>query len=107
MAGMPEQADIFFDRSPVFDTAEGFDGSVLASYADAGSPLVSGYLLGEEHLQGKAAAVDVRHGQGHVILLGFRPQWRGQPWGSFRVLFNSVLFHGEVARNSPGSEDTR
>jgi len=51
--------------------------------------------------------VDVRHGQGHVILLGFRPQWRGQPWGSFRVLFNSVLFHGEVARNSPGSEDTR
>ncbi|HSG09241.1 MAG TPA: M14 metallopeptidase family protein [Longimicrobiales bacterium] len=107
MAGMPGQADVFFDRSPVFDTAEGFDGAILAFYADAGSPLVSGYLLGEEHLQGKAAAVDVRHGQGHVILLGFRPQWRGQPWGSFRVLFNSVLFHGDVARAAPGSEDTR
>lgn len=93
MAGMPEGADVFFDRSPVFETGEGFEGTILASYAEEGSPLVSGYLLGEEHLQGKAAAVDVRHGRGHVVLLGFRPQWRGQPWGTFRVLFNSVLFH--------------
>ncbi|MDP2956952.1 MAG: M14 family metallopeptidase [Longimicrobiales bacterium] len=103
MAGMPERAAVFFDRSPVFETGEGFDGTVLASYAEAGSPLLSGYLLGEKHLQGKAAAVDVRYGEGHVILLGFRPQWRGQPWGSFRVLFNSVLFHGEVARSAAGT----
>jgi hypothetical protein len=29
---------------------------------------------------------------GHVVLLGFRPQWRGQPFGTLRVLFNSALF---------------
>jgi hypothetical protein len=102
MAGMSSEADVFFQQSPVFDTTTGFDGTVLASYAEAGSPLVSGYLLGEHRLQGKAAALDVRHGEGHVILLGFRPQWRGQPWGSFRVLFNSVLFHGAVARSAGG-----
>jgi len=105
MAGMSPEADIFFDRSPVFDTTAGFQGAVLASYAKSGSPLVSGYLLGERHLQGKAAALDVRHGDGRVILLGFRPQWRGQPWASFRVLFNSVLFHGEVARSAGGREE--
>jgi len=91
MAGMPKDADIFVFGSPAFETTAGFDGAVLATYPNDGSPLRSGYLLGEQYLQGKAAALDVRVGQGHVILLGFRPQWRGQPFGSFRVLFNSIL----------------
>ena len=91
MAGMPKDADIFVFGSPAFETTAGFDGAVLASYPSQGSPLRSGYLLGEQYLQGKAAALDVRLGDGHVILLGFRPQWRGQPFGTFRVLFNSIL----------------
>ena len=45
---------------------------MLAKYQPAGSPLLSGYLLGEEHLQGYASALDVNHGDGHVILLGMR-----------------------------------
>ncbi|MFV1986872.1 MAG: M14 family zinc carboxypeptidase [Gemmatimonadota bacterium] len=103
-AGMPELGKIFFDRSPVFTTLDGFEGSVLAAYQDQGSPLLSGYLLGEDRLQGFAAAVDVRSGDGHVILLGFRPQWRGQPRGTFRVLFNSLLFHGPIAADAAGTE---
>ncbi|MBY0492597.1 MAG: hypothetical protein K2Y23_00150 [Cyanobacteria bacterium] len=91
MAGMPKDADIFVFGSPAFETTAGFDGAVLASYQTEGSPLRSGYLLGETYLNGKAAALDVRHGDGHVILLGFRPQWRGQTFGTFRVLFNSIL----------------
>ena len=34
--------------------------SVLAKYQAQGSPLLSGYLLGEKSLQGQAAALDVR-----------------------------------------------
>ncbi len=104
MAGMPELAKIFFEHSPVFTTLDDFSGSILARYQEKGTPLLSGYLLGEEHLQGYAAAVDVEHGDGHVILLGFRPQWRGQPIGTFRVVLNAVLFGGEVSRGSHGSE---
>lgn len=96
MAGMPERGKIFFSRSPVFTTEEGFEGSALAKYQEAGSPLLSGYLLGADHLHGYAAALDVVHGEGRVVLLGFRPQWRGQPFGTFRVLFNSVLYHGTL-----------
>lgn len=92
MAGMPERAKIFVDGSPVFKPLDGFEGTTLATYAKDGSPLLSGYLLGEKHIQGHAAALDVRHGRGHVVLIGFRPQWRGQPFGTFRVVFNSVLF---------------
>lgn len=100
MAGMPQQAAIFFDGSPAFQTQEGFRGAVLARYQSTGSPLLSGYLLGEKVLQGHAAALDVRHGDGHVILIGFRPQWRGQPFGTFRVLFNAALFHGAPAASA-------
>jgi hypothetical protein len=98
MAGMPERADVFFDSSPVFAPQDGFQGTVVAAYPAEGSPLMSGYLLGEQHLQGLGAEVVADHGDGHVVLMGFRPQWRGQPFGTFRALFNSVLFHGQVAR---------
>jgi hypothetical protein len=91
MAGMPEEAAVFADSSPVFETEEGFRGSVLARYRDTGSPLLSGYLIGEKHLNGKSAALDVHLDAGHVILLGFRPEWRGQSFGTFKVLFNSLL----------------
>jgi hypothetical protein len=92
MAGMPEKAAVFVDGSPVFETQDGFTGTVLARYQSSGSPLLSGYLIGEKYLQGKAAGLDVQLGGGHVVLLGFRPEWRGQPFGTFRVLFNAALF---------------
>ena len=92
MAGMPGRAAVFVDGSPVFEPQEGFHGSVLARYQDSGSPLLSGYLIGEQMLNGRAAALDVEVGDGHVLLIGFRPEWRGQPFGSFRVLFNAVLY---------------
>jgi hypothetical protein len=92
MAGMPEKAAVFADGSPVFEPQNGFNGTVLARYAASGSPLLSGYLIGEKYLQGKAAAVDVQLDAGHVVLLGFRPEWRGQPFGTFRVLFNAAPF---------------
>jgi hypothetical protein len=103
MSGMPERAKVFFDESPVFTTLDGFEGQALAKYAPDGSPLLSGYLLGEKHLQGYAAALDVKHGQGHVILLGFRPQWRGQPMGTFRVIFNAVLFGSGASAGAKGT----
>jgi hypothetical protein len=93
MAGMPERAAVFVDGSPVFETESGFKGTVLAKYMDSGSPLLSGYLIGEQYLNGKAAALDVELDAGHVILIGFRPEWRGQPFGTFKVLFNAALFH--------------
>ena len=62
-------------------------------------------MLGEEHVQGYAAGVNVRHGDGNVVLLGFRPQWRGQTFAPFKILFNAALFHGEMAAEAQGSPD--
>jgi len=92
MAGVPEKAAVFVDFSPVFETEPGFTGTVIAKYADSGSPLLSGYLIGDKYLHGKAAAVDLPLGDGHIVLIGFRPTWRGQPFGTFKVLFNAAMY---------------
>ena len=92
MAGMPAKSAIFVDGGPVFETAGEFAGRVLARYQDEGTPLLSGYLIGPSYLNGKAAALDVPLDRGHIILLGFRPQWRGQSFGTLKVLFNALLF---------------
>ncbi|MCH2466152.1 MAG: hypothetical protein MK237_09645, partial [Gemmatimonadetes bacterium] len=104
MSGMPERSKIFVGSSPVFSTEEGFEGHVLAKYDVNGSPLLSGYFLGEEYVQGYAAALDVQYGDGRVVLLGFRPQWRAQPFGTFKVLFNAALYSNQVAALVPGNE---
>ena len=101
MAGMPKNTYIFVSKSPVFNTLKGFEGEALAKYQPNGSPLASGYLLGSEYMNDYAAALDVHHGAGHVILLGFQPQWRGQPMGTFRILFNALLFNQNVAKAHP------
>lgn len=101
MSGMPQRSKVFVSHSPVFTTKEGFEGAVMARYQNVGSPLLSGYLLGEEHLQGYASALDVVHGDGHVILLGMRPQWRGQPFGNFRIVFNAALYSAQLAAARP------
>ena len=105
MSGMPEKANVFVYGSPVFTTLEGFKGEALAKYQAKGSPLKSGYLLGETFLNNYAAALDVQHGKGHVILLGFRPQWRGQPMGTFRVLFNSLFYGNEISEKHSFTTD--
>ena len=89
---MPTTSAFFVDGGPVFETAGEFAGRVLAKYQDEGTPLLSGYLIGPSHVNGKAAALDVPLDRGRIILLGFRPQWRGQSFGTRKVLFNSLLF---------------
>jgi hypothetical protein len=91
-AGMPAEAAVYFDGSPAFVPGEGFRGTTLLRYPESGSPLLSGFILGDKHLHGRAAAVEVEHGGGRIILFGFRPQWRGQPFGTFRLIFNAAIY---------------
>ena len=64
---------------------------VIARYAEE-DLLMSGWALGEESaIGGEAAVVRVAHGDGHVVLFGFRPQFRGQTRATYKLLFNALM----------------
>jgi hypothetical protein len=62
---------------------------VVARYA-LKDVLASGWLSGERVISGRPALVEVPHGKGRVVLFGFRPQFRGQTWGTFGLLVDSL-----------------
>ena len=96
--GMPEEAAGFFAQSPTFQTwpssSEKAEAKIIGKYPEE-NIVLSGWMLGEEYLRNRAAAVEVPFGKGKIMLLGFSVQHRGQTVGTFKILFNS-LFYGAV-----------
>ncbi|MEO8619770.1 MAG: M14 metallopeptidase family protein [bacterium] len=86
----PESA-VWFEGSPAFDITDATRATAVARYPASGNPLLSGWLLGAPKLAGKAAMVDVRRGKGHVVLFGFRPQYRAQTMATYPLLWNALL----------------
>jgi hypothetical protein len=92
VAGLPPEPAAFFVSGRAFDVdaSAGDRVRVPARYARE-RLLMSGWINGESHIAGKAAIVDVSLGRGRVVLVGFGPYFRGQPHGTFKVLFNPIL----------------
>src|SRR5262249_8492003 len=88
--GMPHEPIVMFERGPAFELKSDFQGTILASYPKDRNPLASGFLLHPERIQGKAAALEAFYGKGRVYLFGFRPQWRGQSHGTYKLIFNAI-----------------
>jgi hypothetical protein len=104
---MPPRTQGFFSRSPFFEVGVSFPSqevTVAVRYPNEGIR-ASGWLRGEEHLAGKAAAVEVRYpplhqGErpGSLVLLGIRPQHRAQTHATFKLLFNALVNGGGGTR---------
>src|SRR6202171_5013753 len=86
------------ERGPAFEPRSGSRGAILASYPKERNPLASGYLLHPERIQGKAAALEVFYGDGRGYLFGFRPQWRGQSHGTYKLVFNAIYDSPSLAK---------
>jgi hypothetical protein len=98
--GMPDTAAVYFTNSVTFDVPASSSVKVIARYPDRGDDiLMSGFLQGASAIAGKAAAIEASVGRGRVVMFGFRPQYRGQSYGTFRMLFNALFSGGgSVAR---------
>lgn len=91
--GMPSEGLVLYRSSPVFAIAssqgsEKYETVVRYQERDL---LQSGWLIGEEHLSNMPAMVKVKHGNGQIILIGFRTQHRCQTHGTFKLLFNVLI----------------
>jgi hypothetical protein len=64
---------------------------VLQFPSDPNEMLLSGTLANGQFLAGRAAAVDSRVGNGHVVMFAIRPFWRWQSQGTYTLGFNAIM----------------
>ena len=87
-ATVPANLSAYFINSSAFAvTSADANVRVVARYAKE-NVLRSGWLLGEDKLRGQIALAEVSVGKGRVVLFGFRPQHRGQAWGTLPFIWN-------------------
>jgi hypothetical protein len=62
---------------------------VVARYGSV-DPLLSGWAIGEERLEGQPALLEADLGPGSVVLFGFQPNYRAQSMATWPLLFNAI-----------------
>ncbi|MGD8319117.1 MAG: M14 family metallopeptidase [Gemmatimonadota bacterium] len=100
--GLPDRVDVFFDNSPVMrlEPAAVGQGVTPVAWFDTKTPLRSGWAWGQERLQGGLAMAQARVGQGNLFLFGPEITNRGQPHGTFKLLFNGIFLAGAQERSA-------
>lgn len=95
--GAGEQVDVFFDRSPAFTVKPDVKGVSRVAWFDSDKPLRSGWAVGQEKLNGGAAMLDIDLGKGKLFVFGPEITQRAQSWGTFKFLFNGLLYGPAVS----------
>ena len=70
--------------------------TVLRFASEPASLLISGGLAHPAELAHAPALVDVPLGRGHIVMFSFNPFWRSQTLGSYALVFNALLHHGNL-----------
>jgi zinc carboxypeptidase len=92
--GMPKTVDVFFDSSPVFrlePTVEIQHTSPVGWFTGS-NVLDSGWAWGQQYLDGGTAVAESTVGEGKVVLLGPEVNFRDQPHGTYKLLFNGLYY---------------
>jgi len=86
---MSKDTDAYFINSSAFEATDAGKVQIIARYAKQ-NVLRSGWLRGEDRIKDKIALAEVTMGKGRVVLFAFRPQHRGQTWGTFPFIWNAI-----------------
>jgi hypothetical protein len=88
--GYDESLGVMVTDSPLFEFDERNTSFNRIGWFDELEPLLSGWLPDDHPRRGGCALAQVQLGKGRITLFGFRPQFRGHAFGSFRLLFNAI-----------------
>ena len=89
-AGLPASVPFFFSRSYAWKVPAKEGQTTVLRYAPK-RVLYSGWIEGEETIEGQAAWVRATYGEGQIDLFGFRPQYRSWSEAAFPLLFRALL----------------
>lgn len=109
--GMPEEITAFVLGGQAWDVTlmEEYNRGerqtrVVARYAKE-KLLASGWVANERQVLGKAALAEARYGSGRVVVFGFRPQFRGQTFGTFKFVLNAIYMSAARERAGHGTTE--
>ena len=92
--GMPGTVDVFYDNTPAFELLPDaqLKGVKPVVWFDAGKLLRSGWAWGEPYLWRNVQVAEAAVGKGKLFLYGPEIAFRGQPHGTFKLLFNGIYY---------------
>lgn len=90
--GLSERTDFYFNNSPVFslNPEAAAQGVRPVAWFDSAAPLRSGWAWGQNYLEKTVAVLEGTVGRGKLFLYGPEIIFRGQPHGTFKLLFNGI-----------------
>jgi hypothetical protein len=92
--GVRPVTDFYFDNAPAFALLPGAEAAGIrrVAWIDGPAPLRSGWALGQRYLNGVTEILQAPVGKGMLVLYGPDPYFRFQPHGTFKLLFNGLLY---------------
>jgi hypothetical protein len=87
--GLRDEVAAWYWRSSMAFEVDDPRVRVAARYA-SGDPLLSGWVLGGEHVAGRPALLEADVGEGSLVLFGFQPNYRAQTVATWPLLFNAI-----------------
>jgi len=96
--GLRPVTDFYYDNAPAFRLLPAAEarGIRRVVWVDGPSPLRSGWAWGQRYLNGVTEVLQAPVGKGMLVLYGPDPYFRSQPHGTFKLLFNGILYRNEL-----------
>jgi hypothetical protein len=96
--GVRPVTDFYYDNAPAFRLlpAAAERGVRRVVWIDSPTSLRSGWAWGQKYLGGVTEVLQAPVGKGMLVLYGPDPYFRSQPHGTFKLLFNGLIYRNEL-----------